>query len=75
MNRRDGGTRHVYIVRQEGRPPVYAQAVEIAGITRFVDPRHHPPLSCGARAWCEAEGEIRIVEAATFQEARARTAA
>jgi hypothetical protein len=70
MNQKDGGQRHQYIVRREGQPPVYAQSIEILGRTRFVDPRSTPPLSCGARAWAEVEGEIRITEPATFQEAR-----
>lgn len=71
MNRKDGGTRHAYIVRREGEPPVYAQSVEILGRVTFVDPRATPPLTCGARAWAEVDGEICITEPASFQEARA----
>ncbi|TXM69641.1 hypothetical protein [Methylobacterium sp. WL120] len=71
MNQKDGGQRHQYIVRRAGGAPVYAQAVEILGRTRFIDPRSMPPLKCGARAWAEVEGEILITEPATFHEARA----
>lgn len=70
MNQKDGGQRHQYIVRRPGQPPVYAQAVEIIGRTTFIDPRSHPPLSCGARAWAETDGEVIITEPATFQKAR-----
>lgn len=75
MNKKDGGKRHQYIVRREGEPPVYAQSVEILGRTTFIDPRFHPPLPCGARAWCEVDGAIRITEPASFKEARAQAAA
>jgi hypothetical protein len=71
MNLKDGGQRHQYIVRRPGQPPVYAQAVECLGRTTFIDPRHHPPLPCGARAWAETDGEVVITDPATFQEARA----
>jgi hypothetical protein len=74
MNAKDGGHRHQYIVRRVGQPVVYAQAVECLGRTTFIDPRHHPPLPCGARAWAETDGEVLITEPATFQEARAAAA-
>jgi hypothetical protein len=70
MNLKDGGQRHQYIIRRAGEAPVYAQAIEILGRTRFIDPRFTPPLPCGARAWAEVEGDIIITEPATFQEAR-----
>lgn len=70
MNLKDGGQRHQYIVRRPGEQPVYAQAVECVGRTTFVDPRSHPPLSCGARAWAEVDGQVYVTEPATFQEAR-----
>lgn len=69
MNAKDGGHRPVYTAK-DGGETIYAQAIEIEGKVRLIDPRTTPPLKCGARAWLEVEGSVQYIEPCTFAEAR-----
>lgn len=60
-NRRDGGKRPIYAVKQGGKI-LYAHGVSVSGRLTFIDPRSEPPLSCGATVYAVADGEITLVE-------------
>lgn len=69
MNAKDGGDRPVYTVKKDGGPPRYAREIAFRGTGRFVyDGRQLP---CGARAWVEIEGDVKLIDEMSFQEARA----
>ena len=59
-----------YIVRH-GTKVTYAHGVRFTGIMEFVDPRKHPPLACGARAWASCTGAVECIESMSFKEANA----
>jgi hypothetical protein len=67
LNAKDGGARPVYTIKT-GRKTRYAREVEIIGSSRLV--YNGKQLSCGARAWIETEGEIRLIDEMSFQEAK-----
>lgn len=68
MNAKDGGNRPVYTIKLPNGTTRYGREVEVLGASKLVyDGRQ---LSCGARAWIETTGEIRIVDEMSFQEAR-----
>ena len=67
LNAKDGKRRPVYVVR-EGRKVTYAREVYVLGPCRFVDAEK--PLSCGAKAWCETDSVVCVLDGMTFAEAR-----
>jgi len=70
MNAKDGGQRPVYTIK-EGRKTTYAHQIDVHGHLRFIDPREHEQLPCGARAWAElVSGRIEAKEAMSFTEAK-----
>ena len=69
MNAKDGGNRPVYTVKQPGRPTTYGREVIIHGPSKLI--YNGDQLSCGARAWIETDAQIEIIDAMTYQEARA----
>jgi fructose 1,6-bisphosphatase len=68
MNANDGGNRPVYTIKNRDRTVRYAREVLIDGPSRMV--YNGTQLSCGARAWIETEGPIRLIDEMSFQEAR-----
>ena len=68
LNAKDGGTRPVYTVKGLGPNPRYAREVEVDGPSRMV--YNGSQLQCGARAWIETDGPIRLIDEMSFQEAR-----
>lgn len=64
-NLKDGISRPVYTVKQGGRT-VYAHAVRFTGPVELIDPRHRPPLPCGARLWLETKHPVILVDPCTF---------
>lgn len=67
-NIKDGGNRPVFTIKQ-GRRVTYCEDFEVHGVVRGIGTAGR--LSCGARAWLEAEGEIRMVNPMSFAEAAA----
>lgn len=61
----------VYTAKLNGpnSKPVYAYSIKFNGPGELADPRTNSQLSCGARAWIEVEGELRIIGPMTFAEA------
>lgn len=70
LNRKDGGDRPVYTIKQKGRT-IYAREVEILGPSRLVYSEEQ--LSCGANAWITTQAELNLIDPMTFQEARVDT--
>ena len=72
-NRKDGGNRPVFTIKQSGKT-VYAQEVEFVAkpdaVTRFVY-RPDQPLSCGAHVWVETELPLVLKGKTTFAEIKA----
>lgn len=66
-NAKDGGNRPVYTVKN-GRTTRYAREIIVHGPSRFIF--NGRQLSCGARAWCETDSEITLVDEMSYNEAR-----
>lgn len=69
QNAKDLGNRPVYTIK-DGRKTRYAREVEIEGPSRLV--YNGTQLSCGARAWIETEGPLKLVDEMSFAEAKAQ---
>lgn len=59
-----------YIIR-EGSKLTYGFAVKCNGPFELIDPRTHNQLKCGARAWIETTGDLKITNPMPFQKADA----
>lgn len=67
MNAKDGGSRPVYTIKQNGKTK-YAREVVIEGPSKLV--YDGSQLRCGARAWIETDSNITLVDECTFKEAK-----
>jgi hypothetical protein len=67
MNAKDGGSRPVYTIKQDGKTR-YARQVKIKGPSRLV--YDGTQLKCGARAWVETEAPLELIDQMSFKEAR-----
>lgn len=68
MNAKDGRDRPVYTVK-DGKRTRYAREVEIEGPSRLI--YNGTQLNCGARAWIETDGPVKLIDEMSFAEARA----
>jgi hypothetical protein len=57
-----------YIIRR-GSKATYGHAFETKGLLVGIDPRKKRQLKCGARAWLETDGPVKITGAMTYQDA------
>lgn len=72
MNAKDGGNRPVYTLKYPGGRTRYAREVEILGGAKCI--YDGSQLKCGARAWIETSGMVRLVDEMSWREAREVTA-
>lgn len=67
-NAKDGGNRPVYTVKLPGNRTRYAREVEILGPSKCI--YDGAQLKCGARAWIETTGMVRLIDEMSWSEAK-----
>lgn len=67
QNAKDGGNRPVYTIKF-GRRVRYAREVCIDGPSKLV--YDGTQLKCGARAWIETDGPVRLIDEMSFKDAK-----
>lgn len=67
MNAKDGKNRPVYTIKC-GKRIIYSEEIEILGHSKLI--YNGTQLSCGARAWIETDGPLRLKNAMPYIEAK-----
>lgn len=67
MNAKDGKDRPVYTVKYKGKTR-YAREIEINAPSKLI--YNGIQLSCGARAWIETIGPIKMIDEMSFKQSR-----